>query len=84
MSNEFQSLADELYRERVLRARRVPAEERIMDGPRLFDYACEITLSGLRHEMPNATAAELRLALRRRLELARRLDQFSAANAHHD
>ena len=75
MSNEFQALADELYRERVLRARRVPAEERILDGPRLFDYACAITLSGLRHEMPTATDSELRLALRRRLELARQLDQ---------
>lgn len=84
MNNEFQKLADELYRERVVRARRVPAEERIMDGPRLFDYACEITLSGLRHEMPDATDGELRQALRRRLEMARRLDQFSAANTSHD
>ena len=84
MNNEIQTLADELYRERVLRARRVPAEERILDGPRLFDYACEITLAGLRHEMPGATDAELRMALRRRLEMAKRLDQFSAQNANHD
>lgn len=81
MSNEFQALADELYRERVLRARRTPPEERILDGPRLFDYACAITLSGLRHEMPNASDSELRLALRRRLELAHRLDQHSEETA---
>jgi hypothetical protein len=83
MSNEFQALADELYRERVLRARRRSPEERILDGPRLFDYACAITLSGLRHEMPNATEAELRLALRRRLELADRLDQPATEIANH-
>lgn len=74
MSNEFQTLADELYRERVLRARRTPPEERILDGPRLFDYACSITLAGLRTEMPNATEAELRQALRRRLELGQKLE----------
>ncbi len=77
MSNEFQTLADELYRESVLRARRTPPEERILDGPRLFDYACTITLAGLRAEMPQATDAELRLALRQRLELGRRLEVAS-------
>jgi hypothetical protein len=77
MSTEFQTLADELYRERVLRARRTPAEERILDGPRLFDYACSITLAGLRAERPHATEAELRLALRQRLELGRKLELAS-------
>lgn len=74
MSNEFQPLADALYRERVLRARRTPPEERILEGPRLFDYACSITLSGLKAEQPNATESELRAALRRRLQLARKLE----------
>ena len=74
MTSDFQPLADELYRERVLRARRTPPEERILDGPRLFDYACSITLAGLRAERPQASEAELRLALRRRLETARKLE----------
>lgn len=73
MNSEFQELANQLYRERILRARRMPPEERVMDGPRLFDYACSITMSGLRHENPNATEAELRAALRKRLELAEKL-----------
>lgn len=75
MNTDFQPLADALYRERVLRARRTPPEERIMDGPRLFDYACTITLAGLRTENPNATEAELREALRQRLVLAEKLEQ---------
>jgi hypothetical protein len=74
MSDEFKPLADAIYRERVLRARRTPPEERILDGPRLFDYACSITLAGLKSELPSATEGELRAALRRRLELARKLE----------
>jgi hypothetical protein len=74
MQNEFQSLADALYRERVLRARRTPPEERILDGPRLFDYACAITMAGLKMEFPDASHSELREALRHRLEIARRLE----------
>jgi hypothetical protein len=74
MPGEFQSLADELYRERVLRARRTPPEERILDGPRLFDYACSVTLAGLRSELPHANNDELRQALRRRLEIGRKLE----------
>ncbi len=73
MKSEFQELADEIYRERVLRARRTPPERRILQGPELFDYACSISLCGLRQEMPNATEAELRRGLRRRLAIGRLL-----------
>ena len=75
MENQFQPLADAIYRERVLRARRTPPEERIMEGPRLFDYACAITLAGLRSENPKATEAELHQLLRQRLALAEKLEQ---------
>ena len=74
MPGEFQLLADALYRERVLRARRTPPEERVLEGPRLFDYACTVTLAGLRSELPEASEPELRQALRRRLEIARKLE----------
>jgi hypothetical protein len=74
MPGEFQDLADELYRERVLRARHTPPEERILDGPRLFDYACSITLAGLRLEHPNASEEELRQLLHQRLEIERKLE----------
>ena len=35
--SDFQPLADALYRERVLRARRTPPEERMLEGIRMFD-----------------------------------------------
>ena len=77
MNPEFQPLADELYRERVLRARRTPPEMRILQGPELFDYACSISLAGLRIEMPGASEEQLRQGLRRRLAIGRKLENSS-------
>lgn len=74
MSSEFQALADALYRERVERARRMKPEDRMKAGPELFDYACSITLSALREQMPDADEAQLLGALRKRLEIKRRLE----------
>jgi len=78
MENEFQSLADELYRERVLRARKLPVELRLIAGAELFDFGCEASLAGLRAQMPQATESELFLQLRRRLNLSRRLEAKQA------
>jgi hypothetical protein len=78
MNPEFQPLADAIYRERVLRARRVPPEQRILEGPQLFDFACSASLAGLRMQMPNASEAELRQGLRRRLAIGRKLQNYRA------
>ena len=74
MKSEFQELADEIYRERVLRARRTPLELRLMQGPDLFDLGCETMLMGLRIQMPGAAEPELMTALRRRLAVGRKLE----------
>ena len=74
MNSEFQLLADELYRERVQRARRTPLEVRLLQGPDLFDLGCETMLMGLRVQMPNASEDELMSALRQRLVTGRRLE----------
>lgn len=73
MDSQFQPLADAIYRDRVLRARRTPMEQKILEGPRLFDYACAITMAGLRSENPHACENELRMVLRQRLALGRKL-----------
>jgi hypothetical protein len=69
----IKELADELYRERVLRARRTPIEQKIFVGAELFDYACEITCAGIRHQNPGVDEATVQAMLRDRLALARRL-----------
>lgn len=69
-------LIDELYRERVLRARRTPMEEKILAGPRLFDLACRIAMDGIREQHPEADDEEVRRLLRQRLDLRDRLERI--------
>ncbi len=69
-----QELIDNLYRERVLRARRTPPEEKLRDGPRLFDYACRITKAGIHAQHPEADEARVLEILRQRLTLRERLE----------
>ncbi|HVS37017.1 MAG TPA: hypothetical protein VMS17_15760 [Gemmataceae bacterium] len=68
-------LIDALFRERVLRARRTPPEEKLLDGPRLFDLACRIMADGLRDEYPDADEQRIQELLAQRLELLRRLEE---------
>jgi hypothetical protein len=68
-------LIDELFRERVLRARRTPPEEKLLDGPRLFDLCCRIMADGIRNEYPEADEQRVQELLRQRLALLRRLEQ---------
>lgn len=71
--SEFQPLIDELYREEVLAARRMPVEEKLMLGERLFRWACEVTLAGIRNQNPEADEAECQRILRDRIELGKRM-----------
>jgi hypothetical protein len=76
---EFQSpyapLIAELYREEVLEARRMPPEEKFLLGEELFDYACSITLEGIRNQNPGFTDEDCRRELDRRLELGERMER---------
>jgi hypothetical protein len=67
-------LIDDIYRERVLRARRTPPEEKLLDGPRLFDLACRIMMDGIRDEYLDADEDRVREILAQRIELLRRLE----------
>ena len=44
----IKELADDIYRERVLRARRTPIEQKIAASGELFDGVCERMTAGLR------------------------------------
>lgn len=69
----IKELADEIYRDRVLRARRTPIEQKILAGPELFELACEFTRAGIRHQNPGLDEAQVEAMLRERLALARQL-----------
>ncbi|MFO0888771.1 MAG: hypothetical protein U0790_06440 [Isosphaeraceae bacterium] len=48
---------DEEYRRRVLAARRMSPEEKLLAGPRLFDEECERIRAELRSENPGLSAS---------------------------
>jgi hypothetical protein len=68
-------LIDQLYRERVLRARDMDPAEKAILGARLFDYACRSTMDGIRSENPGADNAEVLRILKARLQLRRRREE---------
>jgi hypothetical protein len=68
----FAGVADRIYRERILRARMMPPEEKLWAGEELFNYACAITLAGIRNQFPSYTESECRAELERRLAWRRK------------
>ena len=72
-----ETLAYEIYREKVLRARAMTEAERLAAGPQLFDFACEWTKAGIRMDEPNLDEYEVLERLRARLLLAEKLESTS-------
>ena len=66
------SLADVLYREEIARARAMSPEDKLLEGPRLFERACRVMSEGIRHQHPDLDDAGV-LAL-----LCERLDRITA------
>jgi hypothetical protein len=71
----FAELADELFQERVLRARMTSPEEKLISGEELFEYASAITLAGIRNQNPGFSDADCRRELERRLDWRERMDR---------
>jgi hypothetical protein len=71
----MEPLADELYLEKVLRARAMSGEEKLLAGLRLFEFDCEVMKAGIRHEYPDADEAEVLVRLRERFALRRRREE---------
>ena len=71
----YAPLIDELYRERVLRARRTPPAEKFLAGEELFEYACAITLAGIQNQNPGFSKEECRRELNRRLKLREHMER---------
>jgi len=63
-------LAEELYCERVVEARQMPPEEKLLAGEELFEYACAITLAGIRDQSPGAQRTRMPPDPRRKIGFA--------------
>ncbi len=62
-------LLDQLRREDIEQARAMSISDRLRAGGDLFDYACEITLSGIRFQNPGISDTDALNELRRRLSM---------------
>lgn len=71
--NSIREDADAIYIERVLRARNTPSDQKLVDGFRLFERACGMMRDGIRQQFPSASSEDVESLLRRRLQIARRL-----------
>jgi hypothetical protein len=70
-------LVDNIYLQKVLRARAEPLTEKLLDGPRLFAFACEAARAGIRMQHPGASPEDVRRMLRERFE---RMNLLEKAN----
>lgn len=73
--SEYQPLIDQLYREEVLDARKMSPEEKFLAGEELFEYACSITMAGIKSQNPEFSQEDCRRELERRLALGDRLER---------
>lgn len=58
MNPEFKELADDIYRRRVLRARALTPEQRLLHVFELQDEANAMMMGGVTLQFPNASPAE--------------------------
>ena len=75
MSGEsIRRLADEIFRDKVLRARRMSFADKFRAGGDLFDEMREVSLAGIRYQYPGADEATVRQIFAERMRIVRRLN----------
>ena len=67
--------ADELYRDEVARARAMNPEDKLLEGPRLFERACRLMADGVRHRHPELDDQAVRSAVEAQLNRVKALDR---------
>ena len=73
--DEIALMIDESYRREVLQARQMSPEDKLILGERLFRWACEVTLAGIRFQNPELTEVECQRTLRERLALQKQMEE---------
>lgn len=71
----IESLASDVFRDKVRQARATSPEERLLDGARLFDQVCQVMCDGLRDRFPEASDHQIKDLLFKQIEIAKRLEQ---------
>ena len=73
--DDFQPLMDDIFREKVRRARLIPPGEKIFSGLELFEAVEERMRSGVRHQFPAADAEEVERILKQRFARLRQIEE---------
>ena len=73
-TNTDQSLKDQIFAAKVRRARETPIEQKILEGPRLFDINAEIIKGAIRSQFPGYSEEQINHEYFRRLQIARLID----------
>lgn len=69
------TLIDDLFADKVQRARNRPMDQRLLDGPRLFESSCQMMRNGIRTQFPSYSPEQVEAELRRRLAIKRQIDE---------
>lgn len=67
-------LISQLRREEIEDARKMSVAQKLVAGGDLFDYACTISMAGIRWQHPGISDEDALKELRRRLAIGRRLE----------
>ena len=70
-----QEMIDDIYRERVRRARRMTVAEKFLAGGDLFDDVCERMRAGIRSQFPHEDDAGVNRILKQRLARLRQVEE---------
>lgn len=74
MPASLTTLVETLYREEVARARSMSPEDKLLEGPRLFDRACRVMADGIRHRHPEFDDEAVQARLSEQLNRLRALE----------
>lgn len=61
------ALIARLREEELIRAKAMTPEDKLLEGPRLFDRACRVMAAGIRHRRPDLDDVGVEAALRAHL-----------------
>jgi Rv0078B-related antitoxin len=75
MSDSPDPIMDEIYREKIERARAMSPWEKILAGEELFELACDMARAGIRSQFPDLSEEEVQQKLYERIELLRELER---------
>jgi hypothetical protein len=72
---DIDALAAAIYRDKVLRARELTADQKIRDGIECFDLSCRLMADGIRHQFKLEDEVSVWQKVRERLDIVRRLEE---------